>query len=353
MTHPHAPPEPAPQDGAFLRAFFVTLGVLLSATAALVLLTDPLGIFGTGLIPPVVSADRDQKVALYRARVPAPEIVVLGSSRSKTIAPTCLQQLTGRPAFNFAVNGAGTEDLVAILRFLRQAQGGRVATLFVGVDPEMMQGGSGAHRALHASPALGRVAPGGAAVSNRLSLGGDLFGWQAVGAAFRSIAREAGTRESLPEFALESDGLQRYPRAEAGLRGGAAPQQPRVLASIPGILGRYESFTALQPERVGYLRQFVLEARAAGVSVVVFIPPVHPAFARVASSTAWRARTEETVELLRSLERDGLLRYVETRSLLATSPDTSQFVDAIHFLAPAAATVVQALTGSPGRCALQ
>jgi hypothetical protein len=352
MTHPHAPPEPSPQDGAFLRSFFVTLGVLLAATAALVLLTDPLGTFGTGITPPVVSADRDQKAALYRARVPAPELVVLGSSRSKSIAPACLQQLTGQPAFNFAVNGASAEDLVAILRFLRQAPGGRVNTVFVGVDPEMMQGGGGVYRALQASRVLGPFAPGGAARS-RMTLGADLLGWQAVSAAFRSVARRVGVRESLPEFSLESDGLQRYPRAEAALRLGSFPQQARVVGSIAGILGRYESFTALQPDRVGYLRRFAEEAKAAGVSLVAFIPPVHPAFVRAASGTAWRARTEETVQLLRSLERDGLLRYVEIRSLLAASADTSQFVDAIHFLAPVAATVAQALTGSPGRCALQ
>jgi hypothetical protein len=353
MTHPHAPPEPAPQDGAFLRSFFTTLGVLLTATAALVLLTDPLGTFGTGVTPPVVSADRDQKAALYRARVPAPEVVVLGSSRSKTIAPACLQQLTGQPAFNFAVNGASTEDLVAILGFLRQAPGGRITKVFVGVDPEMMQGGEGVPRALQASRALARFAPGGTAGRSRLTFGAELLGWPAVSAAFRSVVRRVGTRESLPEFSLEPDGLQRYPRAEAELRLGSFRQEARVLGSIPGILGRYESFTALQPERVGYLRRFAEEARAAGVSLVAFIPPVHPAFGRVASGTAWRARTEETVQLLRSFERDGLLRYVETRSLLATSADTSQFVDAIHFLAPAAATVARTLTGSSGRCALQ
>jgi hypothetical protein len=353
MTHPHSPPESTPQDGPFLRTFFVSLGLLLSATAASVLLIDPLGQFGTGLIPPVVSADRDQKAALYRGRVPAPQVVVLGSSRSKTIAPGCLEQLDGRPAFNLAVNGAGTEDLVAILRFLLKTPGRRVETVFVGVDPEMMQGGDGVLRGLQTSRTLGRFAPGGASAGSRVALGAELFGWQVVSAAIRSVARRVGDHDSLPEFVLEPDGLQRYPRVEAALRMGTFPQHARVLGSIPGILGRYERFSALEPERVGYLKQFALEAKAAGVNLVAFIPPVHPAFMRAAAGTAWRERTEETVRLLRSLEGEGLLRYVETRPLLTATADTVHFVDAIHFLAPAAATLAVALTGSPGRCAVQ
>jgi hypothetical protein len=353
MTHPHLPPEPSPQDAAFLRAFVVSLALLLAATAALVVLTDPLGRFGTGLVPPVVSADRDQKAALYRKRAPPPALVVLGSSRSKTIAPDCLQQLTGKPAFNFAVNGAGTEDLLAILRFLLSTPGASVRTAFVGVDPEMMQGGEGVLRALRTSRALGPYAPGGASGELRGALGADLLGWQVVSAALRSVARRARSAKALPEALLEPDGLQRYPRFEAALGHDRSHQNANVLGSIPGILGRYERFPTLEPERVGYLRKFAQEARDAGVGLVAFMPPVHPAFARAAAGTAWRERTEETASLLQSLEREGLLRYVETRALTAASPDTAQFVDAIHFLAPVAATLAQAITASPGRCAVQ
>ncbi len=353
MTHPHAPPEATPHDGRFLRVFLCSVPVLLAGVVALVLLADPLGQFGTGLLPPVVSADRDQKAALYRSRRPLPELVVLGSSRSKTIAPGCLEELTGQPAFNFAVNGAGSEDLLAILRFLRAQRGSRIRTLLVGMDPEMLQGAGEVHRALESSRALARFAPGGSAPPAGVTLGADLLGWQTVSAAARAIVSRLAPGDSLPETALERDGAQRYPRAELALRNGSLPEEERVLASISGILGRYESFTALDSQRVSYLRRFVGEAHNAGIEVLAFIPPVHPAFARAAAATAWKPRTDETVSLLRALERDGELRYVEVGGLFDGTPDTTQFVDAIHFLAPAAATLARTLTGRPGRCALQ
>jgi hypothetical protein len=53
------------------------------------------------------------------------------------------------------------------------------------------------------------------------------------------------------------------------------------------------------------------------------------------------------------MERDGLARYVETRTLLDSRADTLAFVDAIHFASPAAAVLAGALTGHPERCAFQ
>ena len=41
-------------------------------------------------------------------------VVLLGSSRSKTIAPDCLTPGGAGRGFNFAVNGAAAEDLVAV-----------------------------------------------------------------------------------------------------------------------------------------------------------------------------------------------------------------------------------------------
>jgi hypothetical protein len=349
MTHPHAAPEASPSDASFVRVFLLSVLLLAAAVAGFTALVDPLGAFGTGLIPPVVTNDRDQKVALYRSYPRRPELLVLGSSRSKTLDPACLEHLTGRPAFNFAVNGAGTEDFLAILRFVRAGRRGSVRQILLGLDPETLQGAGGVHRALEGSRYLGGYAPVGVSGRRRVSPAADLLGWQAFAAALGAVAHGRGSGEP-PEFVLEPNGLQRYPRAEADLRTGRMRAAERVVASIPGALARYQSFPALDSERIGYLRQFVGEAHEAGIAVVTFIPPLHPAFARAAEQTAWRPRTDETVALLESLDRAGRARYVETRNLTI---DTLQFVDAVHFLAPVANVVAGALLGVPDGCALQ
>ncbi len=351
MTHPHAPPDPSPQDGAFVRWFFLTLLLLLCGTALLSWLVDPLGVFGTRLLPPILTADRDQKAALLRLRAPRPTQLILGSSRAKTIDPRCLSRLTGEPAFNFAVNGASSDDLLAILRYLR-ATHHPLQTLVVGVDPEMLQGPGGPLPGLKTSRVLGPFA-GTSAPDPITSLGADLLGWQNVSAAVRSVWSRVAHADSVPSTVIEPDGRQRYPRIEAALQGGTFGSAEQVAGSIPGILRRYESFDQLNPDRIGVLQDFAREARQAGISIIAFIPPVHPAFERGARATAWRARTEETVLLLRRLEREGSLRYFDSQALPDIGADSTAFVDALHFLAPVADRLTESLFNRPGGCALQ
>lgn len=349
MTHPHAAPEATPGDAAFLRAFAWTLALLLAAIALLTLLVDPLGRFGTGLVPPAITADRDLKARLYRALAAAPRLVVLGSSRSKTLAPACFAAAGEGPAFNFAVNGASAQDLVAIGRFLRAASPGVRQRLVVGLEPELLQGSVGLHRPLALSRALRGFLPELPGEADA-SLAADLFGWQAVQAALRSLGARLGAGDSLPAERLEPDGVQHYPRVEAARRGGTWDPRAAVEGSIPGVLARYRSFERLDGGSVAWLRQFLREAHDAGDSVIAFVPPVHPRLAREAAGTTWAGLSQEMVLLLQSLEREGLLRYVPTDD--RTMPDDA-WVDGLHFLAPVAAQVVQRLTDAPAVCAVQ
>jgi hypothetical protein len=117
-------------------------------------------------------------------------------------------------------------------------------------------------------------------------------------------------------------------------------------------MARFKSFRGLDSTRVGYLRAFLREANTAGVEVVVFIPPVHPSLERAEAASRALERTVETVALLRGLERDGLLRYVETRAI-SHSADSTAYVDVLHFLSPVAIRVAEAIAGGEGSCALQ
>lgn len=352
MTHPHAPPEATPQDGPFLRSFSLALLLLIAGVAGFTWLVDPLGRFGTGLLPPAISADRDQKATAYRALSAPPVSVVLGSSRSKTLAPACFSLHGAGPAFNFAVNGAVTDDLVAILRFLRATPRFTVQTFYLGLDPEMLQASGPVHRPLAQSRSLARFAPGGAPPT-ALSLVDDVLGWQVVETALRSVYARWGGPAALPETVLDADGLQRSPRIEAVRAAGRFDADLAVEGSLPGILGRYASFARLDPARVAALRQFLDAARGAGATVVAFQPPVHPRMREAAAATAWAARTAETTALLRDWEAGGLLRYVETADLADLPGSATAFVDGIHFLEPLSARVVERLLGAPARCALQ
>jgi hypothetical protein len=343
--------QASPRDRAFLRTFAGTLVVLLVAIALLVRVTDPLAAFGTGLLPPIVSVDRDYKASLYRARTPGPEIVLLGSSRIKTLRPECVSALTGRPAFNFGVNAGVAEDFLAIFRFMRSQPGFRVREILLGADPEAFTGDPSFGRALAQSRALSPFVSQVRSDPERLWT--DLWSQEAVFAAVRSGWHYGFDSEKLPQEALAPDGSQTRPLLDHEIRSGHFPQQSAVLASSHAVRFRYLAGTHLSPGRLAQLHEFLEEAYAAGVLVTAFVPPVHPALSRDAAGTALPHLGAELVAFLRSAERRALVRYVETRSLSDFRGDSTHYYDALHMTADNADRLLTALYNGRGRCAVQ
>jgi len=343
--------QASPRDGAFLRTFAGTLVGLLVALALLVRVTDPLAAFGTGLVPPIVSADRDYKAALYRARTPRPEVVLLGSSRIKALRPACVSALTGRPAFNFGVNAGVAEDFVAIFRFMRSRPGFKVREILLGAEPEAFTGDPSFGRALAQSRALGPFVP--EVGSDPELLWSDLWSQASALAAVRSVWHYGFDRQKLPQEELAPDGFQTRPLWDDEIRNGRFPQHSAVLASSHAVRSRYLGGNHLSPGRLAQLHELLEEARAAGVQVRAFVPPVHPALSRDAAGTALPGLTAELVGYLRSAEREGLIHYVETRSLSDFHGDSTLYYDAIHMTPDNADRLLTAVYNGRGRCAVQ
>ena len=350
-SHRPRPLRPSSRDGAFLRTFAVTFIGLLGGIAALVRITDPLAAFGTGVVPPIVSADRDYKAGLYRARRPGPEVVLLGSSRIKTLRPECVTALTGESAFNFGINAAGAEDFLAIFRFMRAQPGFRLRQVLLGAEPEAFIGSAEVGRSLAQSRRLGPFVSQPPADPDRLW--SDLLSEASVTAAVRSAWHYGFDRQALPQEKLGPDGLQMRPRWDHEISAGRFPQQSVVLSTSRAIRARYLGEPQLAPGRLAHLQLLLREARAAGVTVTVFVPPVHPALARDAAGTSFQRLTEDLVRVLRAAEAEGMLQYVETRSLSDFAGDSTLYYDAIHMTAANADRLLAAVYRGRGRCAVQ
>src|SRR5262245_33529934 len=67
----------------------------LGMVAGLNSLVNPFGIYATRLFEPIVLHSRSEKMQLYRAARPRPEIVVLGSSSSFAMPPAYIRARTG------------------------------------------------------------------------------------------------------------------------------------------------------------------------------------------------------------------------------------------------------------------
>jgi hypothetical protein len=344
--------ETQPRDRAFLRAFGLIFGAAIVATAATAVIVDPYATFGTGLVAPVVWLDRDEKANALEALVEKPAVVVLGSSRSMKLKPDCLGRLTGKAAFNFAVNSAQVEDYTAIYRYIRSLDHGAMRRLIIGVDPEAFHNAAVPDHRLQVSKRLSKHLDG--APSYPLaSLGADLLSWQTLKDSVRAV-RHAVLGGEARASAFGPDGYLTYVVWEDQIRRGVFDPKAHIEASVSEYTERYRGFTALSEGRVDAFRNLLKEAKAAGIEVDAFIPPLHPELARrLEANTTVAARTDETEALLRSLEGEALLRFHETSRLEAIGGDPALFFDGAHMMEANAIRLLSKIFGDTRTCALQ
>ena len=97
-----------------LRRFVIgVLGAALAVVLSVLsvnILVDPFGTFGTHLFPTAIESDRAVKITLLEKLAYNPDILILGSSRSRPARPSILKELTGRTGFNAGVSGGGAVD---------------------------------------------------------------------------------------------------------------------------------------------------------------------------------------------------------------------------------------------------
>ena len=124
---------PPRQLRRFVAGVLVAAAAVLLSVLAFNIVVDPFGTFGTGLFPTAIESDRSAKISLLEDLPYNPDILILGSSRSRPARPTLLKQLTGRSGFNAGVTSGGAPDwwVFAHLWLKRFPKGPHHVLLFV------------------------------------------------------------------------------------------------------------------------------------------------------------------------------------------------------------------------------
>jgi hypothetical protein len=108
---------PSSNERRFVVGFLVSLLGLLAAILALNVTIDPFALAGSGIVPTAVESDRAAKLTLLQHLGHSPDILILGSSRSRQAEPAYLQKLTGHDGFNAGVTGGTSADEYVYVRY--------------------------------------------------------------------------------------------------------------------------------------------------------------------------------------------------------------------------------------------
>lgn len=108
---------PARNERRWVIGFFVSLLGVLAAVLAVNITIDPFALAGSSVVPTAVESDRSIKLTLLENLKHDPEVLILGSSRSRQAEPSFVRKLTGRSGFNAGVTGGTSADEYVFIRF--------------------------------------------------------------------------------------------------------------------------------------------------------------------------------------------------------------------------------------------
>ena len=101
----------------FVVGFLVACLGGLAAVLAFNAVIDPYALAGIGIVPTAVEPDRSIKLDLLQHLKRGPQLLIMGSSRSRQAEPSYLQKLTRLTGFNAGVTGGTSADEYVFTRF--------------------------------------------------------------------------------------------------------------------------------------------------------------------------------------------------------------------------------------------
>jgi hypothetical protein len=263
------------EDGrAFFRyiiAALAALAVALCAVLALNAIVDPLSLIGWRILPPAVETDRSIKLDLIAKLKTNPQVVVLGSSRSRQAEPWYIDKLTGlKTGFNAGVTGGDAADAWVMVRNIaaRFPHAKRAYIWFVdykiagsGINPQLAQDP-------HSRPYLGSRS-----VSFSLADVGTYLGFQATDASYRVL------RDCLEGHC---HGKLRY-QADGSLKGAALQYLPENAPSLPlAVAQKLKDIKHEGPNitfssgQLSYFEKTLAYMNTHGATPVIVLNPIYP-----------------------------------------------------------------------------
>ena len=204
-----APPDRAARR--FCAAVVLWAVTAWAAVAALNFIVNPYAQYPTQLVPPRVRTSRAQKLQLLNQMQPAPEGLILGSSRVMKLEPDYLQALTGYEFFNAGVNYGKPEDALAWVRYYQQHVGRAPRMIILGLDVAAFADDPPVDARLLSLPALAEQVPEAVRWRDRGRRWQELLSWQQSRASLQSLLLLAtGSQPGAEDESFRADGLLIY-----------------------------------------------------------------------------------------------------------------------------------------------
>ncbi|MBL8119216.1 MAG: hypothetical protein JNJ78_16895 [Anaerolineae bacterium] len=317
------------------------LVVTLAGVAAFNYVVNPFGLYATQYFEPIAFGTRNYKMDLYATADPRPEAIILGSSRTFTVAPTQIRALWGLETVNLSYPSGAMRDDLAMMRFI--AEGGEMPKLIIiSLSPERFA--TIDYRVLEPDARLWDYLDDNSVVANlktHFDRWTRLFSKEQIDASLRVVQAEIVGRPAVNLY-FDADGMGHFDEREP-TEGDFTMEALRENSWT--LLFTEADNPNMATDGLARFERILKIAEAHNTVVIGYIPPVHPRFqAYLDANTDFAAITTRLKAAL-----DGLtaaypsFQYSDFLRSEAFSDGQRLFYDIMHPTIEASALMMEML----------
>ncbi len=328
---PTRPGALAPAYGSqrrFVAGFLGSCLGVLAAVLAFNAVIDPYALAGTGVVPTAVEPDRSIKLDLLQHLERGPQLLVMGSSRSRQAEPSYLHELTGLTGFNAGVTGGTSADEYVFTRFAADLFPREKRRYLWFTDIGLA--GGGVLPQLAQDPRARRYLRGG----SRFGLGDvkTYLSTDATKASWRVFEKcVLGSCRSHIRFradgSLTNQSLHYLPEHAASLRASVAKE-------LAGVRAHHETLAQAradlaQPGRFFYFDRALAFMNSRGEVPVIVLNPVYPSVLAALDAYGFPGR-RATLETVAKLHRRYRFVFVDAEDIRKWGGNARDWSNATH-----------------------
>ncbi len=308
-----------------VAALLSCLGVL-AAIFALNATIDPFAIAGTGVVPTAIESDRSVKLTLIEQLSKGPEILILGSSRSRQAEPAFLHELTGNTGFNAGVTGGTAADAWAMTRFVADRFPHQKRRYLWFIDTGVAT--NGVNPQLRADPRARKYLLGGGTAGFGLADVSTYISTDATSASWR-VFKKCVLKTCHPPINYLPDGsiARRSLKSLPEQAGSLGQSVAKVVASIQAHPPARN--VHLNPKRFVYFERALAFMNEHGARPVLVLNPIHPKVLAELEKYGLGARRAE-LDYLGKLHRRFDFVVVDCHDIRTWGGSTKDFSNATH-----------------------
>jgi hypothetical protein len=312
----------------FLVGFLASCLSTLAAVLAFNAVIDPYALAGTGIVPTAVEADRSIKLDLLQRLQHGPQLLIMGSSRSRQAEPSYLRGLTGLTGFNAGVTGGTSADEYVFARYAADLFPHQRRHYIWFTDIGLA--GGGVLPQLAQDPRARRYLRGG----NRFGLGDvkSYLSTDATKASWRVFDKcVLGSCRSRIRFradgSLTNQSLHYLPEHAKSL-------QRSVAKEIAGVRAHHETIAQARidlhaPGRFFYFTRALAFMNGRGEVPVIVLNPVYPSVLATLNRYGFAGR-RATLEMVAELRRRYRFVFVDAEDIRQWGGNGRDWTNATH-----------------------